>query len=241
MAARDPRQPQHTAGQPSCAASAAQPMTPLRQGAGAQEPRLSEVLRYLGHKSQAIDPELQAILEATCAQAAAAIRPRWVWRVFPLRKEDAVACSDNVTATRFVVEDTSLVLGGLSMEALLEGASAIALMAVTCGPAPDLAWQRTHEKHPTRALVYNACAVEIVERAADAANAQIDAWARGQGFSATKRYSPGYGDLPLSVQPALLDALDAQNTLGITLTPQLWMVPQKSITALIGLKETDDS
>lgn len=240
MAARDPRQPQHTAGQPPCAASAAQPLTPLRQGAGAQEPRLSEVLRYLGHKSQAIDPELQATLEATCAQAAAAIRPRWVWRVFPLRQEDAVACSGNVTATRFVVEGTSLVLGGLSMEALLEGASAIALMAVTCGPGPDLAWQRTHEKHPTQALIYNACAIEIVERAADAANRQIDAWARGQGFSATKRYSPGYGDLPLSVQPALLDALDAQNTLGITLTPQLWMVPQKSVTALIGLKETDD-
>ena len=46
--------------------------------------------------------------------------------------------------------------------------------------------------------------------------------------------------LPLSVQPALLDALDAQNTLGITLTPQLWMVPQKSVTALMGLKETDN-
>lgn len=221
--------------------AAAQPLTPLRQGAGAQEPRLSEVLRYLGHKSQAIDPELQAILEATCAQAAAAIRPRWAWRVFPLRQEDAIACNGSVADTRFLVEGTSLALGGLSMEALLEGASAIALMAVTCGPTPDLAWQRTHEKHPTQALIYNACAIEIVERAADAASRQIDAWSRGQGFSATKRYSPGYGDLPLSVQPALLDALDAQNTLGITLTPQLWMVPQKSVTALIGLKETDDS
>ncbi len=215
----------------------ASPLTPLRQGAGAQEPRLSEVLRYLGHKSQAIDPELKATLEATCARAAAAIRPRWVWRVFPLRQEDGIACSGSTTGTRFLVEGTSLVLDGLSMEVLLQGASAIVLMAVTCGPGPDLAWQRTHEKHPTQSLIYNACAVEIVERAA---NAQIDAWSRGQGFSATKRYSPGYGDLPLSVQPALLDALDAQNTLGITLTPQLWMVPQKSVTALIGLKETDN-
>ncbi len=215
----------------------ASPLTPLRQGAGAQEPRLSEVLRYLGHKSQAIDPELKATLEATCARAAAAIRPRWVWRVFPLRQEDGIACSGSTTGTRFLVEGTSLVLDGLSMEVLLQGASAIVLMAVTCGPGPDLAWQRTHEKHPTQSLIYNACAVEIVERAADA---QIDAWSRGQGFSATKRYSPGYGDLPLSVQPALLDALDAQNTLGITLTPQLWMVPQKSVTALIGLKETDN-
>ena len=220
--------------------AAASPLTPLRQGAGAQEPRLSEVLRYLGHKSQAIDPELKATLEATCARAAAAIRPRWVWRVFPLRQEDGIACSGSTTGTRFLVEGTSLVLDGLSMEVLLQGASAIALMAVTCGPGPDLAWQRTHEMPLTQSLIYNACAVEIVERAADAANAQIDAWSRGQGFSATKRYSPGYGDLPLSVQPALLDALDAQNTLGITLTPQLWMVPQKSVTALIGLKETDN-
>lgn len=136
--------------------AAAPPLTPLRQGAGAQEPRLSEVLRYLGHKSQAIDPELKAILEATCARAAAAIRPRWVWRVFPLRQEDGIACSGSTTGTRFLVEGTSLVLDGLSMEVLLQGASAIALMAVTCGPGPDLAWQRTHEKHPTQSLIYNA-------------------------------------------------------------------------------------
>ena len=239
-AAQRPGCARENAGQQSRLAPTAQPLTPLHQGAGLQEPRLSEVLRYLGHKSQAIDPQLMATIQDTCAQAAAAIRPRWVWRVFPLQKEEALACSGNVTATRFLVEGTSLVLDGLSMEVLLDGASAIALMAVTCGPGPDLAWQRTHETQPTQALVYNACAIEIVECAAHAANRQIDDWARGQGFSATKRYSPGYGDLPLSVQPALLNALDAQNTLGITLTPELWMVPQKSVTALVGLKETDN-
>ena len=49
------------------------------------------------------------------------------------------------------------------------------------------------------------------------------------------RFSPGYGDLPLECQRAILKLLDAQNKLGITLTDSLLMKPQKSITAIVGI------
>ena len=58
---------------------------------------------------------------------------------------------------------------------------------------------------------------------------------RSRGLVPTRRYSPGYGDLPLSVQPALLDALDAGRRLGVTLTESLLMVPMKSVTAVVGI------
>ncbi|HQE70821.1 MAG TPA: hypothetical protein PK071_06860, partial [Atopobiaceae bacterium] len=51
-------------------------------------------------------------------------------------------------------------------------------------------------------------------------------------------FSPGYGDLPLAVQPVLLSSVDAQRRLGISLTDTLLMVPTKSITAVTGIFKT---
>ena len=51
----------------------------------------------------------------------------------------------------------------------------------------------------------------------------------------TWRFSPGYGDLPLSVQPQILDVLNAQKRAGVSCLESLLMVPSKSVTAIIGL------
>jgi cobalamin-dependent methionine synthase I len=50
------------------------------------------------------------------------------------------------------------------------------------------------------------------------------------------RFSPGYGDLSLSVQSDLLNVLDARRNIGLTLSDSLMMIPQKSVTAIVGLK-----
>ena len=55
----------------------------------------------------------------------------------------------------------------------------------------------------------------------------------------TNRCSPGYGDLPLSLQPHLLSALNANKLLHITLSDTLLMIPQKSITAIVGIRSDD--
>ena len=45
--------------------------------------------------------------------------------------------------------------------------------------------------------------------------------------------------MPLSYQPAVLAALNADYTLGITLNSSSLMTPMKSITAIMGIKEAD--
>ncbi|MBR3258643.1 MAG: vitamin B12 dependent methionine synthase, partial [Eggerthellaceae bacterium] len=50
---------------------------------------------------------------------------------------------------------------------------------------------------------------------------------------------PGYGDLPLEVQPDLLGLLDASRRLGITLSDSLLMSPTKSVTAIVGLRPAE--
>ena len=51
------------------------------------------------------------------------------------------------------------------------------------------------------------------------------------------RFSPGYGDLELDFQRQILSVLCADRILGIKLGDNLLMTPQKSITAICGIKE----
>ena len=75
----------------------------------------------------------------------------------------------------------------------------------------------------------------LVEAACDRAEEELRS--RHPGLYLTDRFSPGYGDLPLSLQPQLLAACDAPRRLGVTLTQSLLMLPQKSVSVVIGLSK----
>ena len=85
------------------------------------------------------------------------------------------------------------------------------------------------------AVIFDACGSAWVESGCDAAEAEIAA--RFKGRYLTDRFSPGYGDLPLSLQPAVLAALDAEKRLGIHLSDSFLMTPSKSVTAVIGVSD----
>ena len=68
--------------------------------------------------------------------------------------------------------------------------------------------------------------------------AQADLSAALPQLYLTDRFSPGYGDLPLSLQPALCEILDVQRRLGLYVTDSLLLNPMKSVTAILGLAPT---
>ena len=49
------------------------------------------------------------------------------------------------------------------------------------------------------------------------------------------RFSPGYGDLKLEIQPELLNMLNASKNLGIAINKSFLMTPVKTITAIMGV------
>ena len=51
------------------------------------------------------------------------------------------------------------------------------------------------------------------------------------------RYSPGYGDLPLSLQGDLLSLLDAPRRVGLTASASHILIPRKSVTAFLGVAD----
>ena len=56
-----------------------------------------------------------------------------------------------------------------------------------------------------------------------------------EGLYLRPRFSPGYGDLPLTLQKDIIRILNTPKTIGVSLTDACLMVPSKSVTALIGV------
>lgn len=104
------------------------------------------------------------------------------------------------------------------------------LLAVTLGAGVDRLLLRLSRLSPARHFVTDALASALAEAACDRAETVAT-----QGIPCRPRYSPGYGDLSLSVQGSLLTTLDASRRCGITIGDTLIMSPSKSITAIIGI------
>ena len=68
-----------------------------------------------------------------------------------------------------------------------------------------------------------------------------EAWKRicRQGEYHTGRFSPGYGDLPLAIQGRFLDTIEATKRAGIYLSEGDIMLPEKSVTAIMGVSEVN--
>lgn len=186
-----------------------------------------EAWAFLGHRGQSVDDRLAARLEEAAALCERELAPRGIFRVFPVRPG----------AGGVVVAGTNLVLPGESIARHLRGCAYAALMAVTLGPSSEMVLRREAAVSATGGMLADACASSFVEQAAGVLNEFVDEAAARRGCEPTWRFSPGYGDLPLSVQGPFLEALDGGRALGIALTAANMLVPSKSITAIVGFRD----
>ncbi len=191
----------------------------------------SEVLRYLGYAGQPITTELDARIDDVVSRCIRIGRARGIWRIF-----DVAGAGTKDDGTPFVsLAGTSLELPGRSMEEHMAGAVAVGVMAVTVGMGVERELRRLSLTDHVEQVIFDAAATTLVERAADACEADVIAGAAGRGLFCNGRFSPGYGDMPLEVQPVLLATLDAPRRLGIMLSSTLLMTPTKSVTAVMGV------
>ena len=119
----------------------------------------------------------------------------------------------------------------------LEGCPQALLLAVTLGPAVDAQIRRAGVGDIAAGVASDALGSALAEQAAEAAEAELRQWAARQGKYLTGRYSPGYGDWPLAVQPLLAAALDTTRRAGLCVTKNNLMTPRKSITAILGISD----
>lgn len=185
----------------------------------------AEARRYLGlgRGGGPADPALEERLQACGAELTAAARPRSVWRRFPLELgEGRVSCA------------------GMDMESAhlrrhLEGCPQAVLFAATLGAETDRLLRRAAVTDMSRAVILQACAASLLENYCDQCCREIGARAAEEGLFLRPRFSPGYGDFPISFQRPLLEALEAPKRIGLTATGAMMLTPTKSVTAVVGL------
>ena len=127
-----------------------------------------------------------------------------------------------------------LPLTGQSIRRHLDGCTEAILLCGTLGSGVDQLIRREMLLHPARALAVNGCAAALLEARLDDTCAKLAQTLHAENLTLTSRFSPGYGDLPLSLQEPLLALLEAYR-IGLTLNAGGQLQPEKSVTALCGI------
>ncbi len=184
--------------------------------------RRQEMLRYLHYRGEKLTDTMEADLTRCEEMVLATARPRAVWRLFPCER-----CGAD-SANGFAPE-------GESIRQLLSGCHSLILFAATLGSEIDLLIQRTQHRNIGDALMIDAASSAAIENVCD--NLCADLAELMAPDSLTDRFSPGYGDFPLGQQADFFRVLDIPRKIGVTLTDSGLMIPQKTVTALIGVSK----
>ena len=185
-----------------------------------------EVLRYAGAKEDAT--ELIRLIESLADSV-----------------KDVFSYKVCYSAFRILRYDEKIDLGFASLtsktlEKRLTGCDYALVFAATVGIGIDRMVLRAEYTSPSSALLLESLGSERVEALCDSFCEEIDVRSKEAGYSITKRFSPGYGDIPLSLQKDIFGVLDAPRKIGLTLNESLIMSPKKSVSAIIGFKNIKD-
>ena len=186
-------------------------------------PDTDEILRYL--RIRGGDAALRGRVERAADELAESLTPRWVWRAFPLRHTDAGEALDGC----------EVLLTGALAARMLRSCDTAVLLCCTLGLAFERRLRALERRDMGEAVILDACGSAWVESGCDMAERELAE--RFAPRHLTDRFSPGYGDLPLSLQPSVLAALDAERRLGIHLSESFLMTPSKSVTAVLGVSD----
>lgn len=191
-------------------------------------PEVRSILNRIQHYGE-INDDLQKIIDKNIELVNKTIRPKKIFRTFDIE------LSDNVVS----LIGTNIKFNSKDLSELLKKSDKIAIMALTLGRAIDEESLRLQKTDTLDAMVFDGIASEVAEMIAEVLNAEIIESAKKIERYTTRRYSPGYGDLGLSVQEDIIGIFTRYH-LGINLTKSNMLAPAKSITAIVGLSVSEE-
>ena len=176
-----------------------------------------EALRYLGYRGNAPDEATSALIDKGYKELCDAVSPH--------------------TCHKFVMKDTEgLPLGGEDIAKHLAKSDRVIFLAATLGSGADKLIRTAEIGNMAYALVLDALASAMIEEFCD--NTEIALRSRYGGHF-TWRFSPGYGDYPIELQPDIIRFLNADKLIGLTVTDSNILIPRKSVTAVIGISDSE--
>lgn len=158
-------------------------------------------------------------------------------------RRELVSCASPAVCAETVrveVGGDEVSLGGFSFKSRalarnLSGCSAALVFAATLGVGVDRLLLAASHTSPFRAVLLQGAAAEMIESLCDEAESRLLG-----GLRRKPRFSPGYGDLPLEAQRAVFAILSPEKHIGLTLNSSMMLSPAKSVTAVVGICDTEE-
>ena len=188
------------------------------------EKRIREATHYLGYKTKAIDESTCNMLVDGFAELDAIKHSRFIYRLFLINR----LADDKLGVGSIEFVSKNLVTN-------LEGCNECAVFVVTLGAEVDTCIRRYMITDIAKALVMQACAAVLVEELCD----EVEEKLKNNG-RLKARFSPGYGDLPLTYQKDILRELEATKKIGVAINDEYMLFPLKSVTAIVGIRKGND-
>ena len=185
-----------------------------------------EAALYLGYGKNEPDQVILNLMDECEGPLMEACHPSFCYGIF-----DIELCSEE----RVVLSECDLELTGKDIVKLLTGCSKAVLFAATLGTGVDTLMRRLQVGSMPKAILTDAMAGAAIEQICN--DFQEELAVQFPDLKQTMRYSPGYGDLPLSIQRKLLETLSAGKRIGLSVTEGNMLTPLKSVTAVIGLRD----
>lgn len=185
-----------------------------------------EVLRYLGYRGQEIDTELDTKLNKYIDLVNQKIKPSFIYRIFDIEISDKVS-----------LINTNVNFTGSDIINHFNGASKCVVMAATLGLESERVLSYLSKIKLAEAVIFDAVCTAKIEEVCDKCESEVEKWAEENSYFTNFRYSPGYGDFPLEHQRQIVNLLSCEKSIGLTVTDSSLLIPQKSVTAVIGVFE----
>ena len=187
-----------------------------------------EAIRYLGYGRNAVDEQTLALIKDSFEGLRSAVSPKSICRIFDLQHQS----------------EECFQIGNIRMKSRslgrnLKQCEKLILFGATLGTGADRLITRASLTDMAKAVVLQACAAAMLEEYCDACQREIAKQQEKEGWYLRPRFSPGYGDFALSHQGKFLNAINATKLIGITLSEGGIMIPEKSVSAIMGLSKID--
>lgn len=186
---------------------------------------MPQILQYLGyHRRKAPAPIRET---ASCMRALA----------LKLAEPKRIVSIQNISVRNGSVLFNRHVFHSQSISHLLKDSQEAALFLVTIGGEITKKIERfLDQQKPSDAYILDKIASLLVENLARKTQENIVHAAGQKNISCTRRFSPGYGDWNVKEQKEIFRILQPEN-IGVRLTRHFMMVPEKSISAIFGMRK----
>ncbi len=189
---------------------------------------VNEVKRYMRIKGDGYDG-LDEMIKRVAEEASEELCPKSIINKFSIEWVEQ----------GLRLKGTDIVFGGSLVKKTFDGCDEIYIFAATLTLASELFIKKQEALGAVEGMVCDCVLTTMIESCCDDIDNAIASREAARGRRVTRRISCGYGDFPLECQKDILSILGAEKILGVKLNENNMMYPNKTVTALMGVKDGD--